>query len=78
MIVFDPVVDFYILERHEDVLDFIFIRYFAFVEVGVEVLYELSEYGWRNRSCSENGWGFMSVMEFDHCHIMERRCGGCG
>ena len=43
LIVFDPIVYFDILEGHEDIPYFVFIHDFAFVEVGVEILNELSK-----------------------------------
>ena len=72
LIVFDPVIDFDILERHEDVVDFIFIADFTFVKVGIEVLNELCEDGGRDRSLRQDGGGFVCVVEFNCCHIEMR------
>ena len=45
LVIFDPIVYFDILEGHEDIPDFVFISDFAFVEVRVEILDELSKDG---------------------------------
>ena len=69
LIVFDPIVYFDILEGHEDIPNFVFIHDFALVEVGVEILNELSEDGRGDGTHCEDWSGFLSVMEFD-CHLV--------
>ena len=67
---FDPVVYFDILEGHEDIPDFVFVWDFAFVEVRVEILNELSEDGRGDGTRCEDWSGFVSVMEFDGHHVL--------
>ena len=44
-IVLDPVVNFYVLKLHEDIMNFVFVGDFAFVKVRIEILNELRENG---------------------------------
>jgi hypothetical protein len=78
MVVFDPVVNFYVLEGHQYVLDFVLIWDFAFAKVGIEILDELGEYCRRYRSSCKNGWGFVRVMKLYGSHVMKRGSRGCG
>lgn len=70
MVVFDPVIDFYILEGHKNVANFVFVGYFAFMKVRVEVLNELREDSGRDSAWSEDRSSFMSLMKFDRCHVL--------
>ena len=45
LIVLDPVVNFYVLKLHEDIMNFVFVGDFAFVKVRIEILNELRENG---------------------------------
>ena len=68
LIVFDPIIDFDVLEQHENITDFIIVINFAFVKVRVKVL-ELSEDCRRNRPYRENRCCFVCIVKFDSCHV---------
>ena len=69
LIVFYPIIDFDVLERHENIMDFIIVINFAFVKVRVKVLKELSEDCRRNHPFRENRCCFVCIVKFDSCHV---------
>lgn len=73
MIIFDPVVYFDVLEGHEDTSYFFFVGDFTLVKVGVKVLDELCENGRGNMTRCEDWGGFVTVVVFYRCHVLERR-----
>lgn len=79
-IVVNPVVNFYVFERHENTTDFLVFSNFAFVEIGVKVLEKLSEYCGRDIPFCKDRGCFVTIMEFNGGHVLERGsgCGGHG
>ena len=70
LVVLDPVVNFYVLKRHEDVANFVFIGNLAFVKVGIEILNELRENGRGDGAGSEDRSSFMGIVELDSGHVV--------
>ena len=75
LIVFDPIVDFNVLEGHQYVPNLVLICDFAFMEVRFEVLDQLRKDGRGDGSRGEDGSRFVSFMEFYCGHVLHRGCG---
>ena len=75
MVVLNPIVDFDILKGHHDAADFVFVRYFAFVEIRVEILYKLHENSGRDVARSKDRSCFVTFMVLDGSHVRQGRCG---
>ena len=78
LIVFNPIVNLNVLERHQAIANFVFVGYFTLMEVGGEVLYKLCENCRGDVSGCQNGSRFVTVVEFDCCHVMRSRNVRCG